>query len=201
MLDQILVMLHPFMPFITEELWHALGARDHALIVAQWPEPRVEADAQASADIAWLIALVQALRGAKAELGLPPGARLPLFTADADAATQARIARLSTAIDRVGRIEAVHFTPVPAGAAMQIVVDGTTYAVPLDGVIDVGAERARLEKALAAAVKDRDSLAARLANPAFAERAKPEAIAKAREDHDARAAEAQRLEAALARLA
>jgi valyl-tRNA synthetase len=199
-LDQILVMLHPFMPFITEELWHATGERPYELIVAKWPEPRAEVDAEASADIGWLIALVQAMRGAKAELGIAPGARLPLYAAECDAATQARIARLSAAIDRVGRVEAIHFDPAPSGAAMQLVVEGATYAVPLEGVIDVAAERARLEKALAAAQKEAGSLAARLGNPAFTEKAKSEAVEKAREDHAARAAEAERLEAALARL-
>ena len=81
-----------------------------------------------------------------------------------------------------------------------MVDDGATYALPLEGVIDLEAERSRLAKAIAAAEKDRDSLAARLGNPSFTERAKPEAVAKAREDHDARAAEAERLQAALARL-
>ena len=199
-LDQILVMLHPFMPFITEELWHALGERPYELIVAKWPDPRAEADAEASADIDWLIALVQSLRGAKAELGIAPGARLPLYAAEASEAAQGRIARLAASLDRVGRIEAVHFAAAPAGASMQLVVEGETFAVPLEGLIDVAAERARLEKALAAARKEADSLAARLGNPAFTEKAKPEAVAKAREDHAARAAEADRLAAALARL-
>ena len=199
-LDQILVLLHPFMPFITEELWHNLGDRPYELIVAKWPEPAASADAGASADIDWLIALVQGLRGAKVELGIAPGARLPLFAEDADGATQARIGRMATALDRVGRIEAVHIGAAPAGAAMQLVVEGSTYVVPLEGLIDVDAERARLTKALAAAQKEAASLAGRLSNPAFTEKAKPEAVEKAREDHAARAAEAERLDAALKRL-
>ena len=84
--------------------------------------------------------------------------------------------------------------------AAQFVVNGATYIMSLDGVIDLDAERARLAKAIAAAIKDRDGLAVRLANPAFTDRAKPEAVDKAREDHAARAAEAERLTAALARL-
>ncbi|MEQ1509509.1 MAG: class I tRNA ligase family protein, partial [Sphingopyxis sp.] len=193
--------LHPFMPFVTEELWSTRGVRAHyPLITAKWPEPDAEVDAEASADISWLIALVQGLRGAKAELGIAPGARLPLYAAEADSAAQARIGRLSAAIERVGRVEAVHFEGAPAGAAMQLVVDGATYTIPLEGVIDVAAERARLGKALEVAAKDRDALGARLANPAFTERAKPEAVEKAREDHGARAAEAERLAAALERL-
>ena len=84
---------------------------------------------------------------------------------------------------------------------MQIVVDETTFALPLEGVIDVGSEKTRFDKAAAAAEKERDSLAQRLANPTFTERAKPEAVEKARSDHDAKAAEAERLRAALERLA
>jgi valyl-tRNA synthetase len=199
-LDQIFVMLHPFMPFITEELWHAQNESRSELIIAKWPDPRANVDAEASADIDWLIDLTTSLRGAKAELGIAPGARLPLYAADADAPTQTRITRLATQIDRAARVEAIHFEAPPAGSAMQLVVGGATYAVPLEGVIDTGAERARLTKAIEAATKDRDSLAARLANPAFTERAKPEAVAKATEDHALRAGEVERLSAALARL-
>ncbi len=197
--DQILVMLHPFMPFITEELWSA-NARSYNIIIAKWPEPRAQNAGEAAGDIGFLIALVQALRGAKAELGIAPGTRLPLYADGGGGALPQRIARISAMLDRVGRVEAVHFTAPPAGAAMALVVDGVSFAVPLAGLIDVAAERSRLEKALAAATKDRDGLAARLSNPAFTERAKAEAVAKARADHDARAEEAERLASALNRL-
>ena len=197
-LDQILVMLHPFMPFITEELWTGLGDRaDYPLITAKWPEPQAQRDAQASADIDWLIKLVGELRGAKAELGLPPGARL---TAHFPASLRERTDTLAAQLDRLARLDAIRFDPAPAGASAQLVVEGETITVPLEGVIDIAAERDRLSKALAAAVKERDSLAGRLANPNFVERAKPEAVDKARADHDAKAAEADRLTAALARL-
>ncbi|WP_067110169.1 valine--tRNA ligase [Sphingopyxis granuli] len=197
-LDQILVMLHPFMPFITEELWTGLGDREgYPLITAKWPEPQAQRDAQASADIDWLIKLVGELRGAKAELGLPPGARL---TAHFPASLKGRTDTLAAQLDRLARLDAIHFDPAPAGASAQLVVEGETITVPLEGVIDTAAERDRLSKALAAAVKERDSLAGRLANPNFVDRAKPEAVEKARADHDAKAAEADRLTAALARL-
>ncbi|WP_184096970.1 valine--tRNA ligase [Sphingopyxis panaciterrulae] len=197
-LDQILVMLHPFMPFITEELWTGLGDREaYPLITAKWPEPKAERDAEASADIDWLIRLVGELRGAKAELGLPPGVRL---TAHFPASLKGRTDKLAAQLDRLARLEAIRFDPAPAGASAQLVVGDETITVPLEGVIDIAAERDRLSKALAAATKERDSLAARLANPAFVERAKPEAVDKARADHDAKAAEADRLTAALARL-
>ena len=197
-LDQILVMLHPFMPFITEELWTGLGDRaDYPLITAKWPAPDAARDAEASADIDWLIKLVSELRTAKAELGLPPGARL---TAHFPAALKGRADKLAAQLDRLARLESVRFDPAPAGASAQLVVEGETITVPLEGVIDIAAERDRLSKALAAATKERDSLAGRLGNPSFVERAKPEAVEKARADHAAKEAEADRLTAALARL-
>jgi valyl-tRNA synthetase len=199
-IDQILVMLHPVMPFITEELWHAQGTRSYPLIVAQWPNPRAEADPAAAAEIGWLIALIGGVRTAKAELGIAPGTRLTAHAPDADAAVRAMAARNAPMLDRLARLDALSFDPSPPGAAAALVIGGATYALPLDGIIDVAAERARLDKALAAAVKERDSLGQRLANPAFAAKAKPEAVEKARADHAARVAEAERLEAALARI-
>ena len=197
-LDQILVMLHPFMPFITEELWTGLGERaDYPLITAKWPAPSAARDADASADIDWLIKLVSELRGAKAELGLPPGARL---TAHFPASLKTRTDKLAAQLDRLARLETVSFDPAPAGASAQLVVEGETITVPLEGVIDIAAERDRLSKALAAAAKERDGLTGRLNNPSFVERAKPEAVEKARADHAAKEAEADRLTAALARL-
>ncbi|MEL0155822.1 valine--tRNA ligase [Sphingopyxis sp.] len=197
-LDQILVMLHPFMPFITEELWTGLGDRaDYPLITAKWPAPNAARNADASADIDWLIKLVSELRTAKAELGLPPGARL---TAHFPASLKGRTDKLAAQLDRLARLEAISFDPAPAGASAQLVVEGETITVPLEGVIDIAAERERLTKALAAATKERDSLAGRLNNPSVVERAKAEAVDKARADHAAKEAEADRLTAALARL-
>ncbi len=199
-LDQILVMLHPFMPFVTEELWSKMGARETDLIVAAWPAPEATVDAGAKAEVEWLIALIGNLRGAKSELGIAPGARLTAYVADPSDATRSVIGRNGTAIDRLARLDAIHFEAAPAGAAMQVGAGDATLAIPLEGVIDIAAEKARLEKAMAASVKERDSLDKRLGNPAFVEKAKPEAIDKARADHAHHSAEAERLAAALARL-
>jgi valyl-tRNA synthetase len=199
-LDQILVMLHPFMPFVTEELWSKMGTRENDLIVAAWPAPDAAVDAEAKAEVEWLIALIGNLRGAKSELGIAPGARLTAYVADPSDATRAVIGRNGTAIDRLARLDAIHFEAAPAGAAMQVGAGDATLAIPLEGVIDIAAEKARLEKAMAASVKERDSLDKRLGNPAFVEKAKPEAIEKARADHAHHSAEAERLAAALARL-
>ena len=203
-LDQILVMLHPFMPFITEELWQALASPDkprpYPLILAKWPMPDARAlDAEAGPEIDWLIRLVSAIRAARTELNVPPGARLALHVRDADASTGERLIRNELALKRLARIATIGGGEPPGGAA-QVVVDEATYILPLEGVIDVAAERARLEKALQAAVTERDALSARLGNPSFVERAKAEAVAKARDDHQAKSSDAERYRAALARL-
>ncbi|KMS57330.1 valine--tRNA ligase [Sphingobium cupriresistens] len=198
--DQILVMLHPFMPFITEELWHLTGARSNELIVAQWPQALAAVDSEAQAEIDWLIRLVSAMRTARTELNVPPGAKLPVIVRDASEETHRRLDRQGVALARLGRVESLTFGEPPAGGAAQIVVDEATFILPLVGVIDIAAEKTRLAKALAAAEKERDSLAGRLSNPSFVEKAKPEAVAKAREDHAEKAAEAERLKAALERL-
>ncbi len=199
-LDQILVMLHPFMPFITEELWSKTGDRPHELIVASWPMADARAlDPAAAQEIDWLIRLVSEIRAARTELNVPPGARLPLHVRDASPETAGRLARQEAALARLARVDQAP-GEVPVGGALQIVVDEATFILPLGDVVDLEAERARLAKAIAAAEKERDALAGRLGNASFVERAKPEAVEKARADHAEKAAEAERLSAALARL-
>jgi len=207
--DQVLVMLHPFMPFITEELWHAMGQEkrgDYPLITAKWPKPEASVDVEARRQISQLFEIVEAVRSLRAEMNIPWTVLLRphLITQDSDQPLfdqlQLTMHLFEPQLRQMAKLEPLFVVDgQPAGSA-QIVVDGVTIAFPLGDAIDFDAERSRLAKAIAAAEKDRDGLAARLGNPAFAERAKPEAVAKAREDHDARAAEAERLGAALARL-
>lgn len=199
-LDQIFVMLHPFMPFITEELWHAQGTRANDLIIAQWPQPDAVVDAAAKAEVEWLIALTSAMRTAKNELGISPGAKLEAYVETPGATARTVIGSNAAAIDRVARISAVHFAAAPAGAAMQIGVGEDSFVIPLEGVVDIAAEKARLAKALEASAKEAKALAGRLGNASFVERAKPEAVEKARADHAHHAGEVERLQAALARL-
>jgi len=200
-LDQILVMLHPFMPFVTEELWSKLGDRpDHPLITAQWPQPGASVDAAAKAEVDWLIALIGNLRTAKNELGIAPGAKLDAFLTEPSAATRGIIDRNPAAIERLARLNGIRFEPAPAGAAMQVGAGDANVIIPLEGVIDIAAEKARLAKALEVSTKEAKSLEGRLSNAAFVEKAKPEAVEKARADHAMHQAEAERLAAALARL-
>ena len=200
-LDQILVMLHPFMPFVTEELWSKLGDRaDYPLITAKWPQPGAGVDAAAKAEVDWLIALIGNLRTAKNELGIAPGAKLDAYLPDPSAATRGIIERNPAAIERLARLSGIRFEAAPAGAAMQVGAGDANLIIPLEGVIDIAAEKARLTKALEVSTKEAKSLEGRLSNPAFVEKAKPEAVEKARADHAMHAAEAERLAAALARL-
>ncbi len=203
-LDQILVMLHPFMPFITEELWHAMAssesgksARNYDIILAKWPAPKAQIDGDAKAEIDWIIAFTSAMRSAKNELGIAPGAKLECIFPNA---LQGRVNALQSTLERVARIASSSFGDAPDGASMQLVVDGQTIIIPLEGVIDIEAEKARLGKAYEAVNKEAGALKGRLSNENFVARAKPEAVEKAKSDLAEKSSEAERLKTALERL-
>jgi valyl-tRNA synthetase len=196
--DQILVMLHPFMPFITEELWDKMGARDgHLLIHARWPEPEAVVDAGASEEIRWVVGLIDAIRSTRTETSVPPGAQISLMLQQEDRSVFARLEDATQMLVRVARTRPSGWGTAPGPV---FVYDGISYLLPLVGIIDLDAERARLTKSAEAAEKEAASLAGRLNNPAFVEKAKPEAVEKARADHADKSAEAERLRAALSRL-
>ena len=202
-LDQILVLLHPFMPFITEELWSKMGAREYELIVAQWPMADASAiDAEAGREIDVIVELISAVRATRTEMSIPPSTRMECYVTGGDAKFLQLLKRNWAVVARLARIDwqDLDRSKLGQGNTLQVIVREATIALQLDGVIDLDAERARLTKGIAAAAKERDSLAARLNNPSFVERAKPEAIEKARADHAEKSAEAERLSAALARL-
>ncbi len=203
-LDQILVMLHPFMPFVTEELWNAQSSpthpREYDLILAKWPQPEASVSKQATDAIDWVIALTTATRGAKNELGISPGEKLAAYCPAPSDLAKRVVERSAAAIERLARLTPVTFGEPPAGAAMQVTAGSDVFIVPLEGVIDIEAERARLEKALTGSQKEAGSLEGRLGNANFVERAKPEAVDKAREDLAHHKAEIERLTAALERL-
>lgn len=206
--DQILVMLHPLMPFITEELWNA-NERPYQLIVAKWPAPDADANpviamvdgeaVDAHAEFDWIIRTIVALRAAKNDAGIPPGLRLKAYLEDVTHNLWKRLPSAQAMFERVGRVD-ISSSQAPTGGVLRVAVPGATLVIPLEGVIDLDAERSRLSKGAEAAEKERDSLAQRLGNSNFTERAKPEAVEKARADHEAKAAEAERLRAALERL-
>ena len=205
-LDQILVMLHPFMPFITEELWSKQGGvndvdrADYPLITAKWPEPDAQVSKQATGAIDWVIELTMAVRSAKNELGIPPGQKLAAFIDNPSPTAAGVMDRSSAAIERLARLAPLTAGAAPDGPAMQITAGPDVLVIPLEGVIDIGAEKARLAKALEVSQKEAKSLEGRLGNANFVERAKPEAVEKAKEDFAHHSAEVGRLTAAMARL-
>ena len=203
-LDQILVMLHPFMPFITEELWHALAEADHPreydLIHAKWPEPSAEVDSEAKAEIEWLIELISKVRAAKNDLGISPGTKMDGAFMTVGEKAFWFVSDQRAAISRLARLDLDSDWQPSSAAKIQVVVGDSIFVIKLDGAIDRDAERNRITKAIEAATKERDALSGRLSNAAFVEKAKPEAVEKARADHAEKAAEAERLTAALKRL-
>ncbi|MGQ0559476.1 MAG: valine--tRNA ligase [Sphingosinicella sp.] len=199
-LDQILVMLHPFMPFVTEELWNSPSERSYPLILAKWPIADARClDPAASAEIGQLIDTVAAIRSARTELNVPPGAKMAAHVAGAEADGFV-LGRHEEALKRLARLESVDFNHAPAGAALLVPVGEATLVLPLADMIDVASEQGRLTRLAATAEQERDALAKRLANPAFVERAHPDAVEKARADHEEKSQLADKYRQALARL-
>jgi valyl-tRNA synthetase len=203
-LDQILKLLHPFMPFVTEELWGETGkagpARDTLLILADWPALDGLVDAEADAEMDWLIAAVSGIRSVRTEMNVPAGAKIPLVIVGAGAETGTRVESQLQALIRLARLDTVDYaSDVPAGSA-QIVLGDATFALPLAGVIDIAAEKARLGRDVAKEDAEIEKLDKKLANEQFVAKAKPEVIAEQRTRRDEAVARRERLLAALSRL-
>ncbi|WP_428154742.1 valine--tRNA ligase [Brevundimonas sp.] len=205
-LDQTLKLLHPVMPFITEELWAELGkegpAREGLLIGAEWPVlPNAFIDASAEAEIGWLVDLVGEIRGLRAEMNVPPSAKPPLAFVAPDAVTAERLARHRDLILTLGRVSEVGSADAAPTGAVTFVSGGSTVALSLAGIIDLTAERARLEKEIAVFESDIGHVNKKLGNPNFVSRAAPEVV----DEQRAKLAEAEagkvKLQAALTRLA
>ncbi|MFV0475653.1 MAG: class I tRNA ligase family protein [Pikeienuella sp.] len=200
-LDQILLMLHPIAPFVTEALWSATAPRDRLLVHGDWPAYGAElVDEAAGAEIDWVIGLIEQIRSVRAEMNVGPGAKLPLIVTEAEPAARARIAANEALIGRLARIERIEAAAAPKGAAA-LTLPGAALALPLAGVIDVAAERARLEKAAAKCAKEIGGVRGKLGNEKFLANAPEEVIGEQKERLEAAEAEAARLETALSRLA
>ena len=200
----ILRLLHPAMPFVTEELWHSFGfGPECSLIRTAWPtvQPVPGADA-ARAEMNWVVRFISAVRTVRAEMNVPPSQLAPLLLKDASLETLARGARWIEAISRMARASAFEALAgdVPTGVA-QVTVDEATVVLPLAGLIDLAAERQRLARERARAADDADKVERKLANADFVARAKEEVVEENRERLVAAKAEMARLDAALARIA
>ncbi|MEL6920540.1 MAG: valine--tRNA ligase, partial [Pseudomonadota bacterium] len=174
-LDEIYKLLHPFMPFMTEELWALTGKRDSLLCHAHWPLPTF-ADEEAADEINWLVDVISGIRSARAEMNVPPSAKAPLVVVGCSDATAARLERHTSAIQTMARAVTIENADAPPKASAQVVVAEATYCIPLGGLIDIAAERARLEKSLAKAEGEVAKINKKLDNPKFVANAKPEVV-------------------------
>jgi valyl-tRNA synthetase len=228
--DEILKLLHPFMPFITEELWAVTAKRDGLLTLAPWsrkvteltleqlalmsatgpndvviqpvvlaPEPDFS-DPAAEAEIGWVVDLVTAVRSVRAEMNIAPATLTPLLLVAASAETQERARRWSDVVSRMARLSEISFADTAPDGAVQLLVRGEVAALPLKGVIDLGAEQARLDKELTKADADIKRVDAKLGNEKFVANAPEEIVEEEKEKREAAVARKVKILEALERL-
>jgi valyl-tRNA synthetase len=239
--DEILKLLHPFMPFITEELWavtaadtagvsfspsplagegreggkpqapvpeippsptlpHKGGESRPLLALAPWPIHAGLTDDAAEAEIGWVVDLVTAIRSVRAEMNIPPATLTPLVLAGASAETKGRAQRWNDVVKRMARLADISFAASAPEGAVQLLVRGEVAALPLKGVIDFSAERARLDKELAKAEADIKRVDAKLANEKFVANAPEEIVEEEKEKRNAAVARKTKILEALERL-
>ena len=212
-LDEILKLLHPFMPFITEELWAVTGQRDALLALTAWPYEKIEHPSptmafdemppeirgmQAEAEIGWVIDLITAIRSVRAEMNIT--AQIPLVLAGASAETGARAMRWADFIKRLARVSEISSASTTPQGSVQLLVRGEVAALPLKGVIDLAAERARLDKEMQKAEADIVRSDAKLNNPKFMERAAEDVVEEEKEKREEAVARKAKIAEALERL-
>jgi valyl-tRNA synthetase len=230
--DEILKLLHPFMPFITEELWAVTAERDGLLALAPWSRKAGEltpeqlalmattnlndpliapvllaledaadfSDPAAEAEIGWVVDLVTAIRSVRAEMNIPPATLTPLVLAGASAETRGRAQLWNDIVKRLARLADISFADSAPAGAVQLLVRGEVAALPLKGVIDLSAEKARLEKELAKAEADTKRVDAKLANEKFIANAPEDIVEEEKEKRDAALARKTKILEALERL-
>ena len=210
--DEILKLLHPFMPFITEELWAVTATRDKLLVLTDWPiqpQPAVIiptsavpgdlagialvaaslstetfSDPEAEAEIGWVVDLVTAIRSVRAEMNIPPATLMPLVLVGASSETRGRAERWNDVIKRLARLADISFVQRAPDGAMQLLVRGEVAALPLKGVIDLTAEKTRLDKEMAKAEADIKRVDAKLGNAKFVANAPEEVVEEEREKRE-----------------
>ena len=197
--DQIVKLLHPFMPFITEDIWLKTSDRPQALIIADWPELSDDLiDDAATTDMNWLIELITNIRSVRAEMNIPPSKKAPLLML-ADT-LDPRLAAYAEVLSPMARVDGVETANEAPKGALQTVVDGVTFAIPLDGLIDKGAEQARLTKEAEKAQAEIDKIDKKLSNKAFTDKAPEKVVNLQKERREGYVAELEKLKEALANL-
>ena len=201
-IDQCLILLHPIMPFVTEELWGTLGQRQKMLVHADWPGHDLDLiNPEADREMHWVIALIEQVRSVRAQMHVPAGLHVPLLVTEISEAGRTAWARNAAMIQRLARIESLSDADgLPKGCAT-IAVEGATFGLPLADIIDVAEERARLEKTLGKVAKEISGLRGRLDTAKFVESAPKDVVEETRKNLRLREEEEARLRAALDRLA
>ncbi len=204
-LDQSAKLLHPFMPFLTEELWAAFAQRagegEAALLtLAAWPELGGLENPAAEAEIGWVVDLISEIRSVRNEMNVPGGTQIPLVIAGAPADVETRAKAWDETIRRMARLSAISFSPTPPKNSAQLIVRGVVAALPLEGVIDIAAESARLSKEIAREEGEIRKVDAKFANVDFMARAPQDIVAENRERREASMTRIEKLRAGLDRL-
>jgi valyl-tRNA synthetase len=229
--DEILKLLHPFMPFITEELWAVTARRDGLLALAAWPRKAVQltvqdlasmsiagpndalippvilaldagdfSDPAAEAEIGWVVDLVTAIRSVRAEMNIPPATLTPLVLSGVSAETKGRAQRWNDVVKRMARLAEISFADEAPQGAVQLLVRGEVAALPLKGVIDFSAEKARLDKEIVKADADIKRVDAKLGNEKFVANAPEEIVEEEKEKRETAVARKEKILEALERL-
>ena len=202
-LDQCLILLHPLMPFISEDLWSQTAKRDKMLVHADWPSYTTAdlLDADADRELNWVISLIENIRSARAQMHVPAGLKVPMIVTEMDPAAQAAWDNNEAMIKRLARVETLEKADGFPKGTVAISAPGATFGLPLEGLIDIEEEKSRLQKSLDKLAKEIGGLKGRLNNPKFAASAPAEVVEEAQENLSARQQEADQLQAALNRLA
>ncbi|TFZ58563.1 valine--tRNA ligase [Methylorubrum sp. Q1] len=204
LIDQIAKLLHPFMPFLTEELWaikgQVLPTPRGLLALESWPELSAYTNRQAEEEIGWLVDLISEVRSARSETNVPAGAQVPLVLVGADEGVRARVERWSETLTRLARLSEIGFADAAPKNAVQLLVRGSVAALPLEGIVDLAAEVARLKKEAGKARAEIGKIDGKLGNADFLARAPEEVVDEQRERRDGEAARLAKIEEALVRL-
>ncbi len=202
-IDQCLILLHPIMPFITEQLWGDIADRSKMLVHADWPTYTVAdyVNADADREMNWVIGLIESIRSVRAEMHVPAGAKIPMIQLDLDATGQTAFANNAVLIHRLARIDEVSTAAEAPKGAVTIPVEGGTFCLPLADIIDVDAEKARLQKAMDKLSKEVGGLKGKLSNEKFTANAPEEVVQENRDRLEVAEDELAKLSVAMQRMA
>ena len=201
-LDQSMILLHPIMPFITEELWGTTGRRAKMLVHSDWPTYGSELDdPQARREMNWVTGLIDEVRSARAQMHVPAGLKVAMLRHDLDRAALQALGNNQALILRLARLESITQADTSPKGAITVSVEGGRFSIPLAGIIDIGEEKARLNKTIEKLQKELSGLRGRLKNPNFVASAPPEVVEESREKLALGDEEIEKLSKALSRLA